>query len=690
MGKLETYLPAATGGGGGYNRAANKALFFSEHCADAIDYADANEKFFELWNDTNQWGYSLTADHATLAAALLVEADRKLIYRDDHWMTYGWLHPNIRTAFMDTYDPGFPKNKMQVYHQPSNILIYWLGWSKGGDYFWHWSSWASGSTLYLVECTTPWDLTTAQTPTTVNMSTAGFSGFSSTYIKVGFSPDGTKMFLSDGTNMQYATLSTAWDLTSIGTVNSIAWPTGTTVSNWCFNSDGTEVFYWSNGSDGVYKAELSTGYDFSTMTQADTTLYFEDFETGVTPVRDISFSPDGKVFFMQGTIFMLTTAYDLSTVDLTKAHGGGTHMNERGQMPRYLQGFTSSVTSYAMHIDGTVHFQFYSSSDTFAISQNEPTDEEFTRGAEFGYQGQHGFFFPSPGVKCYDNPSDGASSVYQCVISWSDDGLTYCIGSRDNANSGNVTIGQVRIPFLFAEGVYGADNIKWEHQWDKGTDFPHASIHPDGKGWEFLGATLYNYRLVGLKGSDWNIGNAYQTTFDLQMMVQDNITRSAYSFGSGYEIVMDWSPDGTRMIAAGRDGSTVYMASYESILPFTYHDNNSSYDTVCLLNNSGSQKNPNSSDARDLGSLTLGRDGTTMMISQQNHKETAYGYTMSTPWDVSAGSLSLDGYSGDCVATMYLCCPSGGQQHKFTRNRRWVYSWQGMSIFRNSVCMENL
>jgi len=126
-----------------------------------------------------------------------------------------------------------------------------------------------------------------------------------------FKPDGTKMYItgvSADKILQY-NLTRAFDVTSATLEESV---NITTVENKPqdvkFNSDGTVIFILGTGGDGIDRWSLSTPYDISTITVANTTFT----SIGGDP-RGFDFNNDGTKMFVVDSSESRVEEYDLST-----------------------------------------------------------------------------------------------------------------------------------------------------------------------------------------------------------------------------------------------------------------------------------------------------------------------------------------------------------------------------------------
>jgi len=134
-----------------------------------------------------------------------------------------------------------------------------------------------------------------------------------------FKPDGTKMFLIEGTNdsvHEYA-LSTAYDVStaSFDSTLSVQTPAGNP-RGLAFNLDGTKMYVIDFTSKAVYQYSMSTAYDISTASYDSVSL---DISSQVTYANGLVFKPDGTKLYYNDLVddkvkqWDLSTAFDLST-----------------------------------------------------------------------------------------------------------------------------------------------------------------------------------------------------------------------------------------------------------------------------------------------------------------------------------------------------------------------------------------
>ncbi len=166
---------------------------------------------------------------------------------------------------------------------------------------------------------------------------------------VAFNTNGTKMFVVDfsgGGVYEYA-LTTPFDLSTASYANSSvsvssqdANPTGV-----AFNPAGTKMFVVGTNNDTVYEYTLGTPFDLSIAAYANSSFLVSDEET--TPT-DVAFNTDGTRMFVAGTIsgaiheYKLTAPFDISN----PSHAGIFQVSNQDESPHGV----------AFNTDGTKMF----------------------------------------------------------------------------------------------------------------------------------------------------------------------------------------------------------------------------------------------------------------------------------------------------------------------------------------------
>ena len=212
--------------------------------------------------------------------------------------------------------------------------------------------------------TTAWDLSTLSFTARKSTTTVG-SG--DVYINV--LPDGTKSIVNGNDIGQYkvATLSTAWDISSMGvqysttavSVNGIK-----KVKKITFNNTGTKCFVVAQGMAAIFEFNLSTAWDITTATfSGDSDAYVDlyDYTGGGSTKHGVVFKSDGlKVLFLTSYQRLysadLTTAWDLGTLtnikykNLSSLNGDPENLNAKpdGYKVYIADGTDKSVYEYSL------------------------------------------------------------------------------------------------------------------------------------------------------------------------------------------------------------------------------------------------------------------------------------------------------------------------------------------------------
>jgi len=171
---------------------------------------------------------------------------------------------------------------------------------------------ASGDAVYEYTLTSGFDVSTASFVDSFSVAgqETGPSG-------VAFSSDGTKMFVvgNDGVDVDEYTLSTAFDVSTASFADSFSVAGRETVpQGLAFNSDGTKMFVVGSTGDDVNEYTLGTGFTLFHTTFVDSfSIAGETFPTGV------AFNSDGTKMFVLGNAgddvneYTLTSGFDVST-----------------------------------------------------------------------------------------------------------------------------------------------------------------------------------------------------------------------------------------------------------------------------------------------------------------------------------------------------------------------------------------
>lgn len=145
-----------------------------------------------------------------------------------------------------------------------------------------------------------------------------------------FKPDGTRLFVASYTGrVVYHDLSTAWDISTIGSASSSTSLTNNSngrCSDIIFSPDGLYVYYVDPYFDRIYRRVLTTAWDTTGLSTA-TGSQLLDYSTtaSMTSARGIFLNNDGTKLFIVGSTADKVVSYNLSTAyDITSSSFSGT------------------------------------------------------------------------------------------------------------------------------------------------------------------------------------------------------------------------------------------------------------------------------------------------------------------------------------------------------------------------------
>jgi hypothetical protein len=117
---------------------------------------------------------------------------------------------------------------------------------------------------------------------------------------ISFKPDGSRIYVGyyNGSVINTWPLTTAWDTSSYGTMQSLT-PTETTRSTAIqFNADGTKMFVMDTSVDKIFRFNLSTAYDITTAAKDEEFLY----SAQTTQAQGFAFNNDFTKINISGSI----------------------------------------------------------------------------------------------------------------------------------------------------------------------------------------------------------------------------------------------------------------------------------------------------------------------------------------------------------------------------------------------------
>ncbi|QSL99457.1 hypothetical protein CRP9_gp42 [Roseobacter phage CRP-9] len=526
---------------------------------------------------------------------------------------------------------------------------------------------ATNDRVYRYNLSTAWDLTTAS----YNSDNAVPTSNGGTHTGISFSPDGTKMFVTnDGFDylVQY-NLSTAWDINSFSAYNAIdmssstygsannpagmAWnndgtklfvtsqtsnkvvqlnfPTAYTLSGVslggtfsttsqdtnpsgiAFNSDGTKMFVTTYNTDAIFQYSLSTAFDITTASYDNKTLSFASIDGNV---RSVFFKDGGQKVYIQGrsndTIFQFSSGS--TTIPTSQYHLAVT--NSGGQIDSVFWTDINSMTADQSLGDGEAYY---------AVS----TDDRTTWSVAKGSDGVRPIVRDNAGTWQYN--SDGGTTTYYDISSptyvqgfnisgWSTDPYGICFKpdgtkvyiANDSGNRVNdfdlTTAWDISTITSTSHGGILATG-------GQETSPSGVQISSDGTKMYVIGYAsdaIYQYTLT-------NAWDVYPSSY---------ANKSLSVTGVGETIPSDifFKPDGTRLFMVGKTTDKVFeynLSTAWDLATATYSNNSFSvagYDT-------GPQ------------GLSFSSDGTKMFTVGINY---VTEWSLSTAWDITTASYARE------------------------------------------------
>lgn len=140
--------------------------------------------------------------------------------------------------------------------------------------------------------------------------------------------DGNTLLVSDGGNdvIHKYTLSTAWDLSTLSHAQTLSTAPETSSTGVSSDSTGSKIYFVGSGRDKAVQYNLATAKDLTTTSVADwlpnNSLFVGDKE--INP-RSIFFKPDGTKLYVTGNTndsvheYTLSTAWDVNTASFNQS-----------------------------------------------------------------------------------------------------------------------------------------------------------------------------------------------------------------------------------------------------------------------------------------------------------------------------------------------------------------------------------
>ena len=453
-----------------------------------------------------------------------------------------------------------------------------------------------------------------------------------------FKPDGTKMFITDdnGNDINEFSLSTAWDLTTGSYVTNFSISSQESQpSGLEFNADGKILYMSGFNNDRIYKYNLSTAYDISTMGYSSE--YISVSGQSSQP-GGIKFQPDGSKLFLACISSNGVDTYDTSGIGYNQAskpskaalHSAGQSTTNSSQM-----GWDIAMNSSATRIIAGAYRDTQSGSNA---------------GAAYIFTGDGtGSFTAERKIRPPTSPSP-SNSYFGRSVDITEDGNTVVIGSiSDNqaASSGGSATIYNRLPPEY----YGA------------MDFQHISFYSltdtgvsnvTDIAWNSDGTKLFSIAYSGDKVNEYSVSTAYDVSTKTYVRQFDLSGQTNYPTG------ITFNTDGTKMFIThptGIGGGTNGLFQYNLTTGFDL--STASYANIALSRDSYTND-------RAWG-VSFKPDGTKMFISDDGGDDIRQ-FTLSTPFDLSTIS------SYDSSTDLYV-----GSQDNETRGH--AFNGDGTKLF---------
>lgn len=216
-------------------------------------------------------------------------------------------------------------------------------------------------------------------------------------IGVWFKTDGTKMYMvgNSGADEVYEyNLSTAWNAATASYVQSFSVTTqSTTPAVVYFKSDGTSFYIGSRVPASIFRYNLSTPWDISTAS------YANSFAITETAITGLDFKTDGTKMYIVGTSldsveeYNLSTAYDITTASLLQSFSVATQTTNPQALNFKTDGtkmYVSGILEYALSTAWNVSTASYTGTGptwvavTAAYFKPDGTSMYYQPGISFG------------------------------------------------------------------------------------------------------------------------------------------------------------------------------------------------------------------------------------------------------------------------------------------------------------------
>ena len=445
----------------------------------------------------------------------------------------------------------------------------------------------TNNTIFQYSLSTAWDISTATYDSkSLNITTQGPFPCG-----IAFKPDGTKVFIADGDDINEYALSTAWDI-STGSYTTV-FDHGTQDTQGFgidINDDGTKLYLMGLTNDTVFQYDLSTAYDLSTISYNSKSFSVTSQDT--LP-RAATFGDSGTKMYVcgstNGKIFQYSTAINTQTLD--QSTGSVFEITPTSDIKIGLSNPAASgtVSAATLLLDGSATIDFstatYNSVSFSTSAQNA---------------GMLGLAFSTDGTSMYTSGTSGTEAVYQYTLTTAWDLSTASYASKSFDVSTQVTTAY--------DVDFSGDGTSM-YVMDNGTD------------------TLYQYTL----STAFDVSTASYASKSFDVSSQDN-NPTGFTFNN----------DGTKLYVSGVGSNNTFQ--YD--LSTAYDISTASYNNVFLFTGASGV------DAfQSHRSLVFAQGGTKLFTLGTSGTDYINQFNLTTPYDISTGSYSGIQFDIDAVAT---------------------------------------
>ncbi|WP_421763536.1 cadherin domain-containing protein [Ekhidna sp.] len=427
-----------------------------------------------------------------------------------------------------------------------------------------------------------------------------------------FSPNGRKMYMIGSSNdkiFQY-TLSIPFDVTSEVSYDGVeATVTSRNYTDIHISDDGKKIFVSNSsspGSSNITQYDLNTPFDIAGGISNSGSFYFHDIDYGPT---DFIVSPDRKTLLVLGAQNDLVYQFDLT-----------------------IDGF-SEVGLNNGEVDGSLYFEIID-------EQFSNAGGNFTHGSEYTINNLPGGLIPSVSVAADGQSAtltlSGSSDAHQDIndveleFSFTDAAFVNSLASEvQNATNKNSTRS---IDFRDNNPALSFGNtLDMDFATSAGSPLDVSSYS------DYTSGIVFSNDGMKMFISFYGLGTVYEYALNnpYDLAVASQVASYDHSAEDMYAEDLAFSADGMKMFVLGSDLYTIYQ-----------YDLTTSFDISSGVSYSSKSFNHEDFDTSVYG-FTFNADGSKLYIGGAN-ENAVFQFSLSTPYDLS--SVSYDGSPFDIVS----------------------------------------